>query len=135
MCHRNVIPFICDMAGDDNIPCLFLICRYSYWTSCFCPFSQVTSQPVPAGSGGIKGCVLRRGKKSRTQAGQKVAYSGRAKSRVLRQGKRQCAQAGQKAVCSLPPKGAGDMKAIFILVPPGDYYVTGFHNQFPDDLF
>ena len=49
--------------------------------------------------------------------------------------KRQCAQAGQKAVCSLPPKGAGDMKAIFILVPPGDYYVTGFHNQFPDDLF
>jgi hypothetical protein len=78
---------------------------------------------------------LRRDKRLCAQAGQKVAYSGRAKSRVLRQGKRQCAQAGQKAVCSLPPKGAGDMKAIFILVPPGDYYVTGFHNQFPDDLF
>ena len=73
------------------------------------------------------------GQKSRTQAGAKVAYSGRAKV-AYQAGQRQCA-GWAKAVCSLPPKGAGDMKAIFILVPPGDYYVTGFHNQFPDDLF
>lgn len=27
------------------------------------------------------------------------------------------------------------MKTIFILFPPGDYYVPGFQYQFPEDLF